>query len=38
MWRDAMASSLYSGTTEMQHNLIAESLLRPVVRSEEAGG
>ncbi|MGH9417164.1 MAG: acyl-CoA dehydrogenase family protein [Terriglobales bacterium] len=28
-WRDAMASSLYSGTTEMQHNLIAESLLRP---------
>ncbi|HET9783650.1 MAG TPA: acyl-CoA dehydrogenase family protein, partial [Terriglobales bacterium] len=25
-WRDAMASSLYSGTTEMQHNLIAESL------------
>jgi alkylation response protein AidB-like acyl-CoA dehydrogenase len=36
-WRDAMASSLYSGTTEMQHNLIAESLLRPAVRSEEAG-
>lgn len=30
-WRDAMASSLYSGTTEMQHNLIAESLLRPRV-------
>jgi len=27
-WRDAMASSIYSGTTEMQHNLIAESLLR----------
>ena len=27
-WRDAMASSLYSGTTEMQQNLIAESLLR----------
>ncbi|MGH9412292.1 MAG: acyl-CoA dehydrogenase family protein [Terriglobales bacterium] len=28
-WRDAMASSLYSGTTEMQYNLIADSLLRP---------
>jgi len=28
-WRDAMASSLYSGTTEIQNNLIAESLLRP---------
>ncbi|MGH9518371.1 MAG: acyl-CoA dehydrogenase family protein [Terriglobales bacterium] len=27
-WRDAMASSLYSGTTEIQHNLIADSLLR----------
>lgn len=27
-WRDAMASSIYSGTTEMQYNLIAESLLR----------
>jgi alkylation response protein AidB-like acyl-CoA dehydrogenase len=26
-WRDAMASSLYSGTTEIQLNLIAESLL-----------
>ncbi|HWG37792.1 MAG TPA: acyl-CoA dehydrogenase family protein [Terriglobales bacterium] len=41
-WRDAMASSLYSGTTEMQHNLIAESLLRPTphrpaARSGEAG-
>ncbi|MGH9467883.1 MAG: acyl-CoA dehydrogenase family protein [Terriglobales bacterium] len=37
-WRDAMASSIYSGTTEMQHNLIAESLLRaPVARGGEAG-
>lgn len=37
-WRDAMASSLYSGTTEMQHNLIAESLLRSTARTEEAAG
>lgn len=36
-WRDAMASSLYSGTTEMQSNLIAESLLRtPATRHEQA--
>ncbi|MGH9476733.1 MAG: acyl-CoA dehydrogenase family protein [Terriglobales bacterium] len=37
-WRDAMASSIYSGTTEMQHNLIAESLLRlaPAKREETA--
>lgn len=28
VWRDAMASSIYSGTTEMQYNLIGESLLR----------
>ena len=27
-WRDAMASSLYSGTTEIQKNLIAEGLYR----------
>lgn len=33
-WRDAMASSLYSGTTEIQHNLIAESLLRPRATTE----
>jgi alkylation response protein AidB-like acyl-CoA dehydrogenase len=37
-WRDAMASSLYSGTTAMQHNLIAESLLRAPARREEATG
>ncbi|MGH9482557.1 MAG: acyl-CoA dehydrogenase family protein, partial [Terriglobales bacterium] len=36
-WRDAMASSLYSGTTEMLHNLIAESLLRPTAQSREVG-
>jgi len=34
-WRDAMASSLYSGTTEMQHNLIAESLLQPAAAAGE---
>jgi L-prolyl-PCP dehydrogenase len=38
VWRDAMASSLYSGTTAMQHNLIAESLLRAPARREEAAG
>ncbi|MGH9487362.1 MAG: acyl-CoA dehydrogenase family protein [Terriglobales bacterium] len=38
-WRDAMASSLYSGTTEMQYNLIAEALLRPAAApSGEAAG
>ncbi len=37
-WRDAMASSLYSGTTEMQRNLLAESLLRAPARAEEAAG
>lgn len=35
-WRDAMASSLYSGTTEMQRNLIAESLLRPAGARQDA--
>lgn len=34
-WRDAMASTIYSGTTEMQKNLIAESLHRPAVRAVE---
>ena len=38
IWRDAMASSLYSGTTEMQLNLIADSLLRAPARKEEAAG
>jgi len=32
-WRDAMASSLYSGTTEMNLNLLAETLLRPEARA-----
>lgn len=36
-WRDAMASSLYSGTTEMLHNVIAESLLRPSAQGREVG-
>lgn len=34
-WRDAMASTIYSGTTEMQKNLIAESLHRPAARAVE---
>jgi alkylation response protein AidB-like acyl-CoA dehydrogenase len=38
VWRDAMASSLYSGTTVMQQNLIAESLLRAPAQREEAAG
>lgn len=34
-WRDAMASTIYSGTTEMQKNLIAESLHRLAARAIE---